>query len=82
MAGKLKTAWDSFERDVIPRNAPPVQRSEMRNAFYAGAWSVIAELMGIDHGVPDEVGIAIMDGLHRECVEYQRAVLRRHAEGN
>lgn len=29
--------WQSFERAVVPVAAPPVQREEMRRAFYAGA---------------------------------------------
>lgn len=33
----LFTEWRSFERDVVPANAPPVQREECRRAFYAGA---------------------------------------------
>ena len=29
--------WHSYERDVVPANAPNVQREECRRAFYAGA---------------------------------------------
>jgi hypothetical protein len=29
--------WDSFARATLPRGAPPIQRQEMRRAFYAGA---------------------------------------------
>lgn len=29
--------WQSFEREVVPVNAPVIQREECRRAFYAGA---------------------------------------------
>ena len=33
----IRSQWDRFERDVMPDKAGPVQRQEMRRAFYAGA---------------------------------------------
>lgn len=37
--------WESFEKKILdPINAPPVQRHEMRKAFYAGFGSGIAEM--------------------------------------
>lgn len=36
--------WDTFSRAVLPRDCSPIQRQEMRRAFYAGA-------QGILHGV-------------------------------
>jgi hypothetical protein len=34
---RIRREWESFERDVVPKDAPLVQRQEMRRAFYAGA---------------------------------------------
>lgn len=38
--GEVKTIfqeWQSYAREVVPPNAPEVQREECRRAFYAGA---------------------------------------------
>ena len=34
---KVLREWQSYEREVIPKGAPAVQREECRRAFYAGA---------------------------------------------
>lgn len=31
--------WDIYSRTVVPRQALPDQRNELRKAFYAGAWA-------------------------------------------
>lgn len=32
--------WETYERKVVPANASAVQRSEMKNSFYAGSASL------------------------------------------
>lgn len=34
---RLAERWDSFAMAVLTKGAPPIQREEMRRAFYAGA---------------------------------------------
>lgn len=34
---RMAEQWDCFARSVLHPSAPPVQRHEMRRAFYAGA---------------------------------------------
>ncbi len=45
----VRELWGSFEREVVPDDAGPVQREEMRRSFYAGAFGVFCELIGRDH---------------------------------
>ena len=33
----VKSSWDEFEADIIPKDAPEIQRHEMKRAFYMGA---------------------------------------------
>lgn len=40
MKRRLRELWVSFERDVLPADAPDVQRIEMRRAFYAGGFAL------------------------------------------
>jgi hypothetical protein len=38
-------SWDSYGREVVPANAPAIQREECRRAFYAGAWACYQSLL-------------------------------------
>lgn len=59
--------WTDFERAILI-NAGPVQRSEMRRAFYAGAQAVLFVSIQIaDADASDEAGAAMLQGLHDEC---------------
>lgn len=44
----IERCWNEFERSIIPPSAPPIQRIEMRKAFYGGFMSAFilnADLM-------------------------------------
>jgi hypothetical protein len=43
----IELAWLSYQRDVIPRNAPEVQVTESRRAFYAGAQALFHTIINI-----------------------------------
>lgn len=69
---RLREAWESFEREVVPREAGEVQRTEMRRAFYGGAWAVLCAAYGIgDESVSEEQGVEILAGLIRECETFK-----------
>lgn len=64
MSGRLASAWIDFERTVL-RGASPVQRLEMRRAFYAGARAFLT----IVDQVATDPGVVPSD---REMVEMQQ----------
>jgi hypothetical protein len=73
--------WDSFARAVLPKDAPSVQRQEMRRAFYAGA-------QGILHGViaafalesePTDADLEILANLEIELSEFAELVKKGRA---
>jgi hypothetical protein len=41
----LAEEWDSFARTVLPKDCSFEQRQDMRQAFYAGATSILAILI-------------------------------------
>jgi hypothetical protein len=43
----IERAWNTYREAVIPKQAPPVQITEMRRAFYAGAHSLLTTIMGL-----------------------------------
>ncbi len=67
----VKEAWESFEAAVIPEDAPAVQRSEMRRAFYAGAWAMLMGCSSIgETSVTEEEGVAMLESWKKECERF------------
>jgi hypothetical protein len=68
--------WDKFARAVVPIGAPPIQRQEMRRAFYAGAqavmFGVIAAFAPETEPTPED--LQVMDDLERELSDFAVAV--------
>jgi hypothetical protein len=68
--------WDSFAREVLPLNAPAVQRQEMRRAFYAGAqgilFGVIAALA--PESEPTAEDLQVMQNLQAELSDFAELV--------
>lgn len=67
--------WSGFEADVLPPDAPPVQRQEMRRAFYAGAWSMLSALQQLgDAEISEAEGCDALEAYRRECEAFQARV--------
>jgi hypothetical protein len=67
----LQDKWQSFERSAMPKDAPPIQRKEMRRAFYAGV-AVMLSLMSElgEDDVSEEAGAAALEALDQECKQF------------
>lgn len=70
----IAEGWDSFEKAVMPENAGPTQRTEMRNSFYAGALFLFSRLMiGLSEGdEPQQEDLDMMSDIQKEFEDYQR----------
>lgn len=67
--------WALFSAAVMPKDAPPVQRQEMRRAFYAGAEAALRMQFAIgDKAVSEDAGVAIIEGWHDECRRFAQQV--------
>jgi hypothetical protein len=72
---RIERAWTRFERMVVPADAGPVQRAEMRKSFYAGAATLFRMLVDLSEGVsegnePSPNDMKLMDGLAAEIEEF------------
>jgi hypothetical protein len=69
----IKEAWNSFETHIIPKNAPALQKIEMKKAFYAGAWGMVNILINLEDkegdNMTDEKMEEYIDKLFKECLE-------------
>ena len=72
----IETEWDDYRRKVIPADAPSVQTTECRRAFYAGSWAFYALVMNnLDAGSePTEKDLAVMARLDAEMREFGERV--------
>jgi hypothetical protein len=78
-ADLVERAWREFEASVVALEAGPVQRAEMKLAFFGGAARVFTmittELSAGDEPQPDD--LAKMDSLDRELKEFAAALAKR-----
>lgn len=79
--GMMAAEWQSFSDSVLPPKAGPVQRTEMRRAFYAGALAVLHGIMTSldpdDEPTPDDLDR--MDRLNAELQAFGEALRRGEA---
>ena len=72
-AGKIiEAGWRGLELLVVPKDAPDVQRREMRMAFFAGAQHLFSSIMGgleEDHE-PTENDLRRLDFINKELAEF------------
>jgi hypothetical protein len=71
----LAEAWRSYERNVLPRDAPRAERRETRIAFYAGAQALLNLAR---HGGGERAVAERLDELAMELGEFA-AEMRREA---
>lgn len=73
--------WEMFDAMVVPKDAHPIQRSEMKRAFYAGFTSALRAgiHMADESGDDDDAGAAMMENLHVECQRFAAEVLNGQA---
>lgn len=72
--------WAIFEKLVMPQDAPPVQRQEMRRAFYSGAQAMLhLQLLAIEPGLSEHASVAMLEGWHDECRRFAQQVAQGQA---
>ena len=75
----IKENWDEFKKAVIPNNAPPIQVSEMRSAFYAGVQIAFNEIIRISVECTEVEAQYKLDKLEEELEEYAKTLMKKMA---
>jgi len=72
----IEEEWVSYEKKVIPKDAPPFQHQECKRAFYASAIATLAILHEVlnNKNLSDEARAAIIEGLRSECIGFKDQV--------
>jgi len=68
----MQQLWDSYDLEVIPRDALITQRQECRRAFYAGAQGVLGLLNSLfdSDREPTLADIVLLETIHVELREF------------
>ena len=80
---RVDEEWRSFCAAVMPVTAPNNQVEDMKNSFYAGAFTVLERLEAISGpGWTEEQGTAALHALRIEVAAYMgRAVAKSAGKG-
>lgn len=71
----IAAKWESFWKAVAPKNASPIQQSEMRRAFYAGAWGLLQACIRIgEPDIAEDAGVDYMEQCDKELKEFYALV--------
>jgi hypothetical protein len=70
---EIESAWNGFESQVLDPAAPAVQRSEMRRAFYGGAWAVLTTCFNLASDRTED-GVVRLEAMRRECIEFKNRI--------
>ena len=76
MKNLVLKVWESYTREVMPRNASTVQRWETRRAFYAGCQMLLAAIIGnLTPGPePETADELLLDDIDEELQQFARDV--------
>lgn len=70
--------WTNFAGFVLPPEAPPLQREEIRKAFFAGFTEAFKVLNDYATALSEPQAIALMDRLAAESHEFYERMKREH----
>lgn len=69
--GHINAGWEKFEQQTIPKEAPEIQRTEMRRAFYSGVLTLMKLMKGLsEQDISEEQVAKFIAQLDRECYEF------------
>lgn len=67
----IEQYWNIFEACVIPQRAGPVQRSEMRKAFYAGVATMMEVNQALGSGdYSEDAGVSELEKIELQLSEF------------
>lgn len=76
----IELGWQTMLLFVLPKDAPPVQVREMRNAFFMGAQHLYASMMAfLEEGEePTDTDMNRMSLIHKELEAFRKEVTTTH----
>jgi hypothetical protein len=77
MSNRIRDAFDAYLGRVGLADAGPLQRRELRRAFYAGAWEILcaAGEAPAEDGLVFRADAALLGAMTAECEEFAGRVV-------
>lgn len=72
-AMNIEQEWSDFAAKVLPKDAPAIQRQEMRRAFFAGFQLSLVGLSDLSERDEDRA-VESLEDMHRQCREFAARV--------
>jgi hypothetical protein len=69
--------WASYQTEIVPADAPKVQREECKRAFYAGAQAMFQAVMKAAEPEDEGACDARLEALEREMQDFLRLFKKR-----
>jgi hypothetical protein len=69
--------WASYLAEVVPADAPDVQREECKRAFYSGASAMLTCVFAATDHAEEDMCQAAIGALERELLDYIRLFGKR-----
>lgn len=84
MMKSIEDEWASFSSMVFANMTPsPVQVSEMKRAFFAGAWAILCAVKRIgEPDISEDAGVQFLEDRQTEGQKFYRELIKTYAEGN
>lgn len=71
----IQEQWESYLNVVLPKNAPQIQVTECRRAFYAGAQAMMTVFTSIgEPDISEDAGVALIEGFNSELSSFAARV--------
>jgi hypothetical protein len=67
--------WTIFAGAVLPADASPVQRQEMRKAFYAGFIEAFRIMTEFSADLPQDEAMSVLDRLNVESLDFVKGMV-------
>ena len=80
----IEQEWLGFAKMVFAKSKPSeLQTTEMKKAFFAGAWAMFCATQEIgEPHVTESEALAFLDARKAECEEFKRRIIAEYAKTN
>ena len=71
----IQSAWDEYEKKVVPKQAGEIQRKESKLAFYSGAFLMLNHTGEIAEKYTEDQACHIIQGISDELDVFLKTVI-------
>lgn len=76
----VKEQWEEFRRLVMHPDSPPIQVTEMRNAFYAGTHMMLLKIVEIANERAIEGAMQKLNSIQKEIEDYAEMIRQKESQ--